>query len=53
MLRTLRKLRNFGQGYVNFGEPIPLNQFLNETVPQWTQDIDPMGESKPQWMTQR
>ncbi|BCK19783.1 glycerol-3-phosphate 1-O-acyltransferase PlsB [Vibrio cholerae] len=51
VLRTLRKLRNFGQGYVNFGEPIPLNQFLNETVPQWTQDIDPMGESKPQWMT--
>ncbi|ELI5720314.1 glycerol-3-phosphate 1-O-acyltransferase PlsB [Vibrio fluvialis] len=51
VLRTIRKLRNFGQGYVNFGEPIPLNQFLNEQVPKWTQDIDPMGASKPQWMT--
>ncbi|WPK52772.1 glycerol-3-phosphate 1-O-acyltransferase PlsB [Vibrio fluvialis] len=51
VLRTIRKLRNFGQGYVNFGEPIPLNQFLNEQVPEWTQDIDPMGASKPQWMT--
>ncbi|EKO3392166.1 glycerol-3-phosphate 1-O-acyltransferase PlsB [Vibrio fluvialis] len=51
VLRTIRKLRNFGQGYVNFGEPIPLNQFLNEQVPEWTQDIDPMGTSKPQWMT--
>ncbi|MGC9421279.1 glycerol-3-phosphate 1-O-acyltransferase PlsB [Vibrio sp.] len=51
VFRTLRKLRNFGQGYVNFGEPIPLNQFLNEHVPEWTQAIDPMGASKPQWMT--
>ncbi|EKO3984104.1 glycerol-3-phosphate 1-O-acyltransferase [Vibrio fluvialis] len=51
VLRTIRKLRNFGQGYVNFGEPIPLNQFLNEQVPEWTKDIDPMGASKPQWMT--
>ncbi|MBY7959200.1 glycerol-3-phosphate 1-O-acyltransferase PlsB [Vibrio fluvialis] len=51
VLRTIRKLRNFGQGYVNFGEPIPLNQFLNEQVPEWTQDIGPMGASKPQWMT--
>ncbi|MCG3722287.1 glycerol-3-phosphate 1-O-acyltransferase PlsB [Vibrio cincinnatiensis] len=50
VFRTLRKLRNFGQGYVNFGEPIPLNQFLNEQVPEWTQAIDPMGASKPQWM---
>ncbi|EKO3541796.1 glycerol-3-phosphate 1-O-acyltransferase PlsB [Vibrio fluvialis] len=51
VLRTIRKLRNFGQGYVNFGEPIPLNQFLNEQVPEWTQDIDPMGANKPLWMT--
>lgn len=51
MLKTLRKLRNFGQGYVNFGEPIPLNQYLNEHAPEWTQDIDPMGGSKPQWLT--
>ncbi len=50
VLRTIRKLRNFGKGYVNFGEPIPLNQFLNEQVPTWTQDIDPMGTNKPQWM---
>ncbi|GAL23397.1 glycerol-3-phosphate acyltransferase [Vibrio maritimus] len=40
VLKTLRKLRNFGQGYVNFGEPIPLNQYLNEAAPNWTQDID-------------
>ena len=50
VLRTIRKLRNFGQGYVNFGEPIPLNQYLNEHAPEWTKDIDPMGSSKPQWL---
>ncbi|EKO3573199.1 glycerol-3-phosphate 1-O-acyltransferase PlsB [Vibrio metschnikovii] len=50
VFRTLRKLRNFGQGYVNFGEPIPLNHYLNEHAPEWTQDIDAMGGSKPQWM---
>ncbi|MFW7344162.1 hypothetical protein V0R37_21800, partial [Pollutimonas sp. H1-120] len=50
VFRTLRKLRNFCQGYVNFGEPIPLNHYLNEHAPEWTQDIDAMGGSKPQWM---
>lgn len=50
VLRTLRKLRNFGQGYVNFGEPIPLNQYLNEQAPNWTRDINPMGGEKPQWL---
>lgn len=50
VIRTIRKLRNFGQGYVNFGEPIPLNHYLNEHAPEWTKDIDPMGSTKPQWM---
>ncbi len=50
VLKTLRKLRNFGQGYVNFGEPIHLNQYLNETVPDWKQDIDPIDPPKPQWL---
>ncbi|KHD23621.1 glycerol-3-phosphate acyltransferase [Vibrio caribbeanicus] len=50
VLRTIRKLRNFGQGYVNFGEPIPLNQYLNEKAPEWSKDIDPMGSTKPQWL---
>ncbi len=51
VLKTLRKLRNFGQGYVNFGEPIPLNQYLNEHVPEWTNDIDAINSPKPQWLT--
>nr|WP_086938395.1 glycerol-3-phosphate 1-O-acyltransferase PlsB [Thaumasiovibrio occultus] len=50
VLRMIRKLRNLGEGYVNFGEPISINQFLNEEVPEWRQDIDPIEPSKPQWM---
>ncbi|NLS13626.1 glycerol-3-phosphate 1-O-acyltransferase PlsB [Vibrio sp. SM6] len=50
VLRTLRKLRNFGFGYVNFGEPIPLNHYLNQHAPEWVNDINPMGGSKPAWM---
>ncbi len=50
VLKTLRKLRNFGQGYVNFGEPIPLNQYLNEMAPQWKQDINPIDPPRPGWL---
>ena len=50
VLRTLRKLRNLGQGYVNFGEPISLNHYLNDNVPEWHQDIDPIEPQRPQWL---
>ena len=50
VIRTLRKLRNLGQGYVNFGEPIPLNHYLNEHVPEWHKDIDPIEPQRPQWL---
>ncbi|OEF26123.1 glycerol-3-phosphate 1-O-acyltransferase PlsB [Vibrio rumoiensis] len=51
VLKTIRKLRNFGQGYVNFGEPINLNQFLNEEVPGWSsKDNSADPAQKPQWM---
>lgn len=51
ILRTIRKLRNFGYGYVNFGEPIPLNHYLNENVPNWTEDVGVLDGQKPAWMT--
>ncbi|WP_087023299.1 glycerol-3-phosphate 1-O-acyltransferase PlsB [Thaumasiovibrio subtropicus] len=51
VLRMIRKLRNLGEGYVNFGEPISVNQFLNEEVPAWREDINPIEPAKPQWMS--
>ncbi|NIH15746.1 glycerol-3-phosphate 1-O-acyltransferase PlsB [Serratia symbiotica] len=51
MLRGLRKLRNLGQGYVNFGDPLPLTTYLNQNVPQWRESIDPIEAQRPSWMT--
>ena len=51
VIKAIRNLRNYGKGYVNFGEPININQFLNNQVPDWKQAIDPIDPQKPQWLT--
>jgi glycerol-3-phosphate O-acyltransferase len=51
MVRGLRKLRNLGQGYVNFGEPLPLVNYLNKHVPEWREAIDPIEPQRQAWMT--
>ncbi|MEZ9819722.1 glycerol-3-phosphate 1-O-acyltransferase PlsB [Shewanella sp. 10N.286.45.A1] len=48
---AIRKLGNFGQGYVNFGKPITLHNFLNDEVPNWREDIAQDPEQKPTWLT--
>lgn len=50
MLRGLRKLRNLGQGYVNFGDPLPLGTWLSQKVPQWRDSIDPIEAQRPGWL---
>lgn len=51
VLGIFKKLKNFGHGYVNFGEPIQVNQYLDSQVPEWHKDIDPIEVQKPAWMT--
>lgn len=48
---AIRKLGNFGQGYVNFGEPITLHNFLTEQVPDWREELAKDPEQKPSWLT--
>ncbi len=48
---ALRKLGNFGQGYVNFGEPINVQQFLNQQSPNWREEIAQDPDQKPSWLT--
>ena len=48
---AIRKLKNYGHGYVNFGEPIALNQFLESHVPNWRDCRDAEPEKKPAWLT--
>lgn len=40
VLRVIKKLRNLGKGYVNFGEPITLNNYLNQNYPQWKENTE-------------
>ncbi|VFP86743.1 Glycerol-3-phosphate acyltransferase [Candidatus Erwinia haradaeae] len=51
ILRGLRKLRNFGQSYVNFGEPLSLVQYLDQCIPEWRNSIDPITAQHPGWLT--
>ncbi len=51
VFKAIKSLRNYGKGYVNFGEPININQFLNTNVPDWKQDIDPVDPQKPSWLS--
>ena len=34
----------------NFGEPISLSQYLNQAVPDWRDDIDPIEPQRPSWL---
>ncbi len=51
VIKAIRNLRNYGKGFVNFGEPININQFLNQQVPNWKDDIDPFAAKKTPWLT--
>lgn len=47
---AIRKLKNYGHGFVNFGEPIQLNQFLDDAVPDWREQ-KALDDKKPKWLT--
>ncbi|WP_439259189.1 glycerol-3-phosphate 1-O-acyltransferase PlsB [Lonepinella sp. BR2930] len=49
VLRVIKKLRNLGKGYVNFGEPISLNNYLTQHYPEWKQTLQ---EERPSWFNQ-
>ncbi|MBU2923724.1 glycerol-3-phosphate 1-O-acyltransferase PlsB [Colwellia sp. 1_MG-2023] len=51
VLKAIKNLRNYGNGYVNFGEPININNYLTEQVPHWKDAIDPIDPQKPNWLT--
>ncbi len=51
VLKAIKNLRNYGKGYVNFGEPISVNQFLNAHEPDWKSFIDPVNPQKPKWLS--
>ena len=48
---AIRKLKNYGYGYVNFGEPIHVNQFLDKQVKDWRNNLPSDPDKKPTWLT--
>lgn len=46
VLRVIKKLKNLGQGYVNFGEPIQVNSYLNHHYPEWKNT----NEERSKWL---
>ncbi|MFC3122574.1 glycerol-3-phosphate 1-O-acyltransferase PlsB [Agaribacter flavus] len=47
---AIRKLKNYGHGFVNFGDPIQIGQFLDEAESEWRQQQD-ANDKKPKWLT--
>lgn len=50
IVKAAANLRNYGFGFVNFGEPLSLNQFLQQRFPDWKSLIDPLEPQKPSWL---
>ena len=48
---AIRKLKNYGHGFVNFGEPVQLNHFLEKQVPEWRDAVSQEPDKKPAWLT--
>lgn len=51
VLKAIKNLRNYGKGYVNFGQPININQFLTTQAPDWKSYVNPTEPQKPVWLT--
>ena len=53
IFKAIKNLKNYGRGYLNFGEPISVNQYLNEQQPDWREAIHPTEAQKPVWLNQQ
>lgn len=51
LFSVVRKLKNYGHGFLNFGEPIQLNNYLDSQVPNWRESQDIAPDKKPSWLT--
>jgi glycerol-3-phosphate O-acyltransferase len=48
---AIRKLKNYGYGFLNFGEPINLTNYLDKSVSNWRELQLAEPDKKPQWLT--
>ncbi|TMN70680.1 glycerol-3-phosphate 1-O-acyltransferase, partial [Pseudoalteromonas piscicida] len=50
IFKAIKNLKNYGRGYLNFGDPISINQYLNDNQPDWRDAVHPTDVQKPQWL---
>jgi len=50
IFKAIKNLKNYGRGYLNFGDPISINQYLNDNQPDWRDSIHATDTQKPQWL---
>lgn len=50
IFKAIKNLKNYGRGNLNFGDPISINQYLNDNQPDWRDSIHPTDVQKPQWL---
>ncbi len=52
ILKTVTKLKNFGQGFVTFGQPINLKHHLDKKAPTWHQSVTRGAQEpeRPNWL---
>jgi glycerol-3-phosphate O-acyltransferase len=48
---AIKKLKNYGYGFLNFGEPINLTNYLDQKAPDWRNEQENNSDKKPQWLT--
>lgn len=48
---AIRKLKNYGHGFLNFGEPISLSHYLDTQQPGWRESQSADADKKPSWLT--
>ena len=48
---AIKKLKNYGYGFLNFGEPINLTNYLDQQVPNWRDEQENNADKKPKWLT--
>lgn len=49
LVKTVRRLKNYGHVHLNFGQPMALNQLLDEHNPDW-HNHQYRAEDKPGWL---
>lgn len=49
LVKTVRRLKNYGHVYLNFGQPMALNTLLDEHHPDWRNE-QYSADAKPGWM---